>query len=56
MSTMTHTACRTHESTIRTIDDLCMAMPVGGLPPHPDGQSEIVFNEVFLVRSKTRLH
>jgi succinate-semialdehyde dehydrogenase/glutarate-semialdehyde dehydrogenase len=43
MSTMTHTACRTHESTIRTIDDLCMAMPIGGLPPHPDGQSEIVF-------------
>jgi hypothetical protein len=33
-----------------------MAMPVGGLPPHPGGQSEIVFNEVFLVSSKNRLH
>ena len=53
---MTHTARRVHNSTIRTIDDLSMTMPMGGLPAHQDGQSEIVFKKLLLVGLENRSH
>ena len=54
MSTMTHTACRVHNSTIRTIDDLSMPMPVGGLFPASGRPVRNVFKELLLVRLENR--
>ncbi|MGC1890507.1 MAG: hypothetical protein WA709_31245 [Stellaceae bacterium] len=33
-----------------------MTMPVGGLPAHQDGQSEIVFKKLLLVGLENRSH
>jgi hypothetical protein len=50
---MIHIACRVQKSTIRRIDDLSMAMPVGGLPDSLDGQPEIVATSYLWSTSKT---